>query len=273
MAREGVALVIGVGGLGCPAALALARSGARLLLCDDDVVDVTNLHRQVLFSEADLGHDKLDVAKERLLEAGAPSVELHRGRFLPESARELVERADVIVEGADNFATKFLAADAAHLGEKPVVHGAGVRWGGTALLVRAAGAPCYRCLFEDVPDEGAAPNCATAGVIGPVVGVIGALMADLALDVLTRGNEDGPRAPASPAQLERAGLMHSYDGKRDVLRAVPIHARADCPLCGPSARLTDLDERRYLAPSCAAVTRYGGAPHQKSPAATATFPR
>lgn len=262
MAGDGVALVIGVGGLGCPAALALARSGVRLLLCDDDVVDVTNLHRQILFTEADLGRDKLDVAQERLLEAGAPSVELHRGRFLPDSARALVERANVVVEGADNFATKFLAADAAHLGGKPIVHGAGVRWGGTALLVSAAGAPCYRCLFEDVPDEGAAPNCATAGVVGPVVGVIGALMADLALDVLTRENEDG-----------RAGLMHSYDGKRDVLRAAPIHARADCPLCGPSARLFDLDERRYVAPSCAAATRYGGAPHPKSPAATATFPR
>lgn len=233
---------MGVGGLGCPAALALARAGVgRVVLADDDVVDETNLHRQILFFDEDVGADKLDAAQRGLLRLGASpaQIELVRSRFVPDNARELARSVDIVVEGADNFATKFLCADACYLERRPVVHGAGVRWTATAFSVAPGGSPCYRCVFEDVPAGEHAPNCAEAGVMGPVVGFTGALMADLALRVLA---DDAPAF----------GTIHTFDGRRDRLRQVPITARAGCPLCGASPKILEIDEMRYLAPSCAA---------------------
>lgn len=236
------ALLIGLGGLGCPAALALAEAGVgHLVLVDDDEVDESNLARQILYRDADVGRPKLDAAAERLEELGA-RVSLRRTRFLPENARELARAADVLVEGADNFATKFLAADAGLLEEKPVVHGAGVRWHGTAWLVGPRGAPCYRCVFEDLLPTASAPNCAEAGVIGAVVGYLGAWMADLALDALA-------------GDFSRAGTIHSFDGLRGHLRETRIARRDDCPLCGPRPKIDDLSETLYREPSCSAPSR------------------
>lgn len=234
-----LALVVGVGGLGCPAALALACAGVRLRLCDDDQVDLSNLHRQILFSDADVGRAKLDVARERLLEAGAPSVELGP-RFVPETAGNLLEGVSVVLEGADNFATKFLAADAAFLHGVPVVHGAAVRWHGTALLVGPKGGPCYRCLFEDLLAEGDAPNCSVAGVVGPAVGFVGALMADLALDVI------------SGLPL-RTGSVFSFDGKSGRCRPARIPPRVACDLCGQAASIRQISPERYWPPTCATL--------------------
>jgi molybdopterin/thiamine biosynthesis adenylyltransferase len=235
-----VALIVGVGGLGCPAALALAHAGVALRLCDDDRVELHNLHRQILFSEADVGRDKLDAARDALIAAGALEVDLFRERLLPETAGQLMENVAVVVEGADNFATKFLAADAGHVFGVPVVHGAAVRWHGTALLVRPDGMPCYRCLFEDLLPTEAAPSCSTAGVVGPAVGVIGALMADLALDALA-GAQD------------RAGSVFSFDGKSGQMRATRISPRASCDLCGESAQIRSIVAERYWPPTCATL--------------------
>jgi molybdopterin/thiamine biosynthesis adenylyltransferase len=235
------ALLIGLGGLGCPAALALVRAGVgQLTLCDDDTVDEGNLHRQILFRPEDVGVDKLEAAAHALgpiARASGTALELVRSRFLPENSRELVRGVDLVIEGADNFATKFLAADACYLERRPLVHGAGIRWMGTAWAVSSQGRPCYRCLFEDLP-LGAQPNCDGAGVMGPVVGIVGAMMAELALRTL------GGQMPY--------GQIWTLDGKTDTLRRVPVHARRECPLCGPGASIRSIDESRYLMDSRAA---------------------
>lgn len=230
-------LVVGAGGLGCPAALALARSGVGTIgIADDDIVDASNLHRQILFSEEDIGKPKVEAAASALLRA-VPDlrIERHHKRMLPTNAVELTARYDVVVEGSDNFPTKFLAADAARIARKTVVHGAAVRWHGTALAVGPNGGPCYRCLFEDVPRENA-PNCAEAGVVGPVVGVVAAVQADLAISVL-RGE---------PVE----GTLFTFDGKTLAARRRKIPRRAKCPLCSEARSIQRIDATRYAPVAC-----------------------
>lgn len=232
-------LLVGAGGLGCPAAMALARAGIGVLgIADDDEVDRTNLHRQILYREEDVGQPKVRAAA-RALKAIAPNVhvETHATRLLPHNAVGLVSQYDLVVEGSDNFSTKFLTADACALARVPVVHAAAVRWHGTVLAVGANGAPCYRCIFEDLPRENA-PNCAEAGVIGPLVGVVGAIQAGLAIAKIDGDTVDG--------------TLVTFDGKSDALRSRSMTARADCALCGaPKARtIESIDASRYIANDC-----------------------
>jgi len=232
-------LLVGVGGLGSPAAIALAQAGIGTLgIADDDVVELSNLHRQILFDEADVGTPKLEAAR-RALRRWSPSIEVcaHATRLLPHNAAELVSAYDLVVEGSDNFATKFLTADACGIAGVPVVHAAAVRWHGTVLAVGPQGRPCYRCLFEDLPTEHA-PNCAEAGVMGPVVGIVGALQADLALAMLDRG--------------DAGGTLVTFDGKTDELRRRVVRPRRSCALCGEAKIIAHLDPARYTGDSCPA---------------------
>ena len=229
---EARVLLVGIGGLGCPAALVLAHAGVGTIgIADDDEVDVTNLHRQVLFRDADVGASKVEAAARTLAER-VPGITVvrHATRLLPPNAVDLVTPYDVVVEGSDNFATKFLASDACRIARRPIVHGAAVRWHGTALAVGPDGAPCYRCLFEDVPRENA-PNCAEAGVVGPMVGIVAAAQADLALSIL-RGEDV-------------AGTLFTFDGKTLASRRRTIAARLTCPLCGPVPHIHDIEATRY----------------------------
>lgn len=235
-------LLVGVGGLGCPAAKILVRSGiAAITLLDDDVVDASNLHRQILFRPEDVGLPKVEVAAERLREEGRKvgndiSVLAIEGRLLPHDALELVGAHDLVLEGADNFATKFLAADACAIARKSLVQAGAVRWSGWAFASVPGETACLRCVFEDIPRD-RVETCAEAGVVGPVVGLLGALEAALALRIL-RGDRTA------------AGVLHSYRGREASLRARAIRPRSGCPLC--AGDIDDVRPERYTPPSCAA---------------------
>ncbi len=230
-------VLVGAGGIGAPAAFALAAAGVPALrVADDDRVELSNLHRQILFGDADVGRPKLDAFADALRRRfPATAVELHRGRALPGTVSALVSGAAVVIDATDNFASRFLLADACALAGVPVIHAAAVRWAATVMAVGARGRPCYRCLFEDLPAEGA-PDCATAGVAGPVCGVAGAIAADRALRVL--------------AGEDVCGSIVTFDGQRDLLRSVAVRARPGCPLCGEPRTLHDLDPGRYQPRTC-----------------------
>jgi adenylyltransferase/sulfurtransferase len=231
-------VLCGAGGIGAPAALALGAAGVRrLVVVDDDAIELSNLHRQILFGDSDVGADKV-ATFAAALERRFPGIEVVvvHGRALPDSAVELCKRASVVIDATDNFASRFLLADAAHLCEVPVVHAAAVRWQATVMAVRPGGRPCYRCLFEDIPAD-VTVDCATAGVAGPVCGVAGAVAADRALSILA-GDE---RAYAH---------IVTYDGLADRLRSVPVALRPDCALCSPRRAISAIEASRYMAEEC-----------------------
>jgi molybdopterin-synthase adenylyltransferase len=234
-------LILGAGGLGCPAALALGAAGlTRIGICDDDRVDGTNLHRQVLFGDEDVGAPKV-VAFARALSRRFPrlAVEQHAIRFDVATAAALVAAYDVIVDGTDNFAAKFLANDAAVLSGKPLVHAAAVGWGGQLLTVPGGRkGPCYRCLFEEPPAAGVGPSCAEAGVLGPVPGVLGAL-AGIEAARLARGE--------TPAF---AGRLLQYDSRAMSVRTVRFNPNPLCSVCAPNARIRGLSAAEYGPQNC-----------------------
>ncbi|MCI0570548.1 MAG: HesA/MoeB/ThiF family protein [Myxococcaceae bacterium] len=211
-------LVVGAGGLGCPATLALARAGARrLTVLDPDVVDLTNLHRQLWHRTPDIGRPKVDSLAERL-QAAFPSVQVDAQhlRLTEETADSLFAAHTLVVDGTDGVATKFVLADAAVRTGVPLVYGGVLRWSGQVMaLVR--GGPCLRCLFEEPPEPGQVPTCAAAGVLGPVAGWVGGLQAQVALEVLST------REP----RLGR-GTLHVVDGRTLRWRRMEVRRRADC---------------------------------------------
>ncbi|WP_437285155.1 HesA/MoeB/ThiF family protein [Sorangium sp. So ce406] len=231
---RGCVLLVGAGGIGGPAAIALAAGGVRdLRVVDDDQVEITNLHRQILFDDDDVGRPKLEAFAEALRRR-APRLRVDRrsGRFTPSAAAALMPGVSVVVDATDNFASRFLIADVCRLTRTPVVHAAAVRWRATVMAVSAEGGPCYRCLFEDLP-TGDAPDCATAGVAGPVCGVAGAIAADRALAILAG---DG----------SVFGRIATFDGLSDTLRSVRVAARSTCALCGERAAISTIDASRYV---------------------------
>ena len=232
---SGRVLVVGAGGLSSPVLQLLAKSTAsHVTLVDDDTVDDTNLHRQTLYTDADVGLPKTERAKQALSElAPKLSVDVVSGRFVPATAEALLEGHDFVVEGADNLPTKFLVADAAHLANVPAVQAGAVRWSGWAFCA-LPGAACLRCLFEDIPRD-RIETCAEAGVMGPVVGVLGALEAAFSFRLL-----DGERPE---------GELWHYDALRGALRKTHVRQRHDCPLC--NGEIQDLEVTRYTA-ACAA---------------------
>jgi adenylyltransferase/sulfurtransferase len=202
-------VVVGAGGLGGPIALALAASGAEVVIVDGDQVEQSNLHRQVQFGMADLGVPKATALAARIGTNARGVV----GRFSAENADALAGEADLVVDGSDDPPTKFLVADWARAHEKPYVIAAALRYGGN-VFAGAPGAACYRCLFEDPPDD--APTCGDAGVLGPLVGWVGGIAAERAL-----------RLAAGDAAV--AGTIWVLDDlRRTGPRELAIAHRADC---------------------------------------------
>ena len=184
--RAGSVLVIGAGGLGCPALLYLAAAGVgRIVLLDPDTVDVSNLQRQILYTIADAGRPKAVAAAERLRALNPHiTVETHSVRFTRANALDLVRSVNLVLDGSDNFATRYLVNDACVLADRPFIYGAIQGFEGQVSVFNHLGGPTYRCLFPEPPAPGAAPNCAEAGVLGVLPGLVGALQATEAIKLL-----------------------------------------------------------------------------------------
>ena len=230
-------LIVGAGGLGSPAALYLAAAGVGTLgIADPDTVELSNLHRQVLHSFDSLGLPKTVSAAEALGAINpALRVALHPEGLTPSNALDLMARYDLVVDGADNFATRFLASDAAVLSRRPLVHGSLLRATGQVGLF-LPGRGCYRCLYPEQPDASSAPTCGEAGVLGATCGVVGSWMASEVVAVLLRRRD---RSRLTLLDLE-AGAA----------RTVAVVADPSCPCCGRSPSITGIDAGTY-APSCA----------------------
>lgn len=211
-------LVVGAGGLGAPASLYLAAAGVgRIVLADPDVVDRSNLQRQVIFADADLGRPKVEAAAQRL-RALNPHVTVDPVQVHVETAnaRAMVRGVDLVLDGTDDFATRFCVAEACVHEARTLVTGAIGRWSGQVGVFRRA--PCYRCLTPEIPPD--AETCSAVGVIGALAGVIGSIMALEAIKVLATAGEP------------LTGRLFLYDGLSAQSRTVKVGADPACPVCG-----------------------------------------
>jgi len=215
-------VILGVGGLGCPAALALAEGapGTRLILVDPDRVERSNLARQILFTDRDVGEPKAEVAARRLEElVPGARVEARGLAFSRATASDLLAGCDVLLDGTDSFETRFTANDAACAARVPLVHGAVLGWRGQLLTVLPERGSCLRCLFEGPPPAGAVPTCAEAGVFSPLCGLVGAAMACEAARLL---RDERPRWSAR---------LHQWDALRGTERDVAVPKDPRCAAC------------------------------------------
>lgn len=227
---EARVLVVGLGGLGSPAALYLAAAGVGTLgLVDYDIVDATNLHRQVIHGTPDVGRSKLQSAAERLT-AINPDVRLepHDEAFDASNARRLVEAYDIVLDGTDNFPTRYLVNDACVMTRTPNVYGSIFRFEGQASVFAVGDGPCYRCLHPEPPPPGLIPNCAEAGVLGVLPGIIGTIQATEAIKLITGIGET------------LVGRLLLYDALRMKVRDITLPRDPDCPVCGDMPTIREL---------------------------------
>lgn len=220
--RQARVLLIGAGGLGSPAALYLAAAGVGTLgIVDDDLVDLTNLQRQILHGTTDLGRPKVDSAAERLTELNPHArIERYQTRLTSGNALELFRDFDLVVDGSDNFPTRYLVNDAAVLAGRPVVYGSILRFEGQVSVFGLPGGPCYRCLHPEPPSAALIPSCAEAGVLGVVPGIIGSLQALEALKLLL-----GVGTPL-------AGRLLHLDGLAMRWQELAVERDPACVICG-----------------------------------------
>jgi adenylyltransferase/sulfurtransferase len=216
-------LCIGAGGLGSPAALYLAAAGVGTIgIVDFDDVDLSNLQRQILHGTKDVGRGKLESARDRLGDINPEiKIELHKCRFSSENAPQLVSRYDVVVDGSDNFPTRYLSNDVCVFERKPNVYGSVFRFEGqTTVFAPHLGGPCYRCLFPEPPPPEAVPNCAQAGVLGVLPGIIGMLQAIETIKLIVGIGEP------------LIGRLLHFDALMVKFRELNLRRDPQCPVCG-----------------------------------------
>src|SRR5438093_10848905 len=239
-------LCIGAGGLGSPAALYRAAAGVGTIgIVDFDDVDLSNLQRQILHGTKDVGRSKLESARDRLRDINPDiEIELHQCRFSSENASEIVSEYDVVVDGSDNLATRYLSNDVCVFEKKPNVYGSVFRFEGqTTLFAPHLGGPCYRCLFPEPPPPEAIPSCAEAGVLGVVPGLIGIIQALEAIKlIIGRGDN-------------LLGRLLHIDALTLRFREFNIRRDPNCPVCGESPVITEaIDYEQFCSRSnCAGV--------------------
>jgi adenylyltransferase/sulfurtransferase len=228
--KTGSVLCIGAGGLGSPAALYLAAAGVgRIGVVDFDVVDYSNLQRQVIHGTSDVGRSKLASAKDRLLELNPHiTVDTYETALSSKNALELFRPYDVILDGTDNFPTRYLTNDACVILGKPNAYGSIFRFEGQASVFATRGGPCYRCLYPEPPPPGLVPSCAEGGVLGVLPGVVGTIQATEAIKLIMGIGEP------------LIGRFLIYDALRMKFRELKLKKDPDCPVCGTNPTVTEL---------------------------------
>ncbi len=228
--RQAKVLLIGAGGLGAPLGMYLAASGiGRLGLVDFDVVDLSNLQRQILYSAADVGRSKLEVARERLSGINPHiRIDVHETRLSSENALELFDAYDVIVDGTDNFPTRYLVNDACVILGKPNVYGSIFRFEGQASVFYAKEGPCYRCLYPEPPPPGLVPSCAEGGVLGVLPGIVGTIQAMETIKLFLKEGDS------------LIGRLLLFDALKMSFRELKLRKDPECVLCGKNATSTEL---------------------------------
>ena len=241
-------LCIGAGGLGSPTSLYLAAAGVGTLgLVDADVVDLSNLQRQLLHGTDDVGRPKLDSARDRIREANPHvDVQLYPTRFTSENSMQIIENYDVVIDGSDNFPTRYLSSDACVFARKPNIYGSVFRFDGQATVFAPhLGGPCYRCLFPEPPPPGAVPNCAEAGVLGVLPGVIGMMQAIEAIKLIL-GLGDS-----------LVGRLLHFDALKMKVREFKLRRDADCPVCGERPTISTLQDYELFCGAADPTTMNG----------------
>ena len=228
---ESRVFVLGAGGLGSPSLLYLAAAGVGTIgIADDDAVDLSNLQRQIIHSNNDIGTHKVRSAKSTI-EGLNPDVNVvsHEGRLTEDNIREIIRDYDIVLDGSDNFPTRFLMNDAAFFEAKPLVSGSMFRFDGQVSVFKPSlGLPCYRCLYPEPPPVGMVPSCGEAGVLGALAGVIGVLQAvETIKELLGIGDS-------------LAGSLLIFDALGTGFRKVKIMKDPECALCSPKATITEL---------------------------------
>tara|TARA_B100000315_G_scaffold237738_1_gene254812 strand:+ start:683 stop:1489 length:807 start_codon:yes stop_codon:yes gene_type:complete len=235
-------LVVGAGGLGSPVILYLAAAGIGTIgIIDNDVVDLTNLQRQIIHHTEDIGTSKVSSAQSKVkaLNPDVSVIALEK-RLDANNAIDIINDYDIVVDGVDNFPTKFLINDACYFANRPLVHGAILRFEGRVFTILPRQTACYRCIFKAPPPAGVVPSCQEAGVIGVLAGVIGTIQATEVLKLII-----GIGTPITNRLLD-------YDAKTNRFRQIKISKRPECPLCGEHQEISELTESDQ--PACALNT-------------------
>lgn len=229
-------LVLGAGGLGSPVSLYLAAAGIGTLgIVDSDEVDLSNLQRQILHSTKDIGRAKTVSANEKLSALNPDLIVSTYKEYVNSSnILDIIKDYDVIVDGTDNFPTRFLVNDACVLTGKPLVHGAILRFDGQAFTIIPGDGPCYRCIFEQPPPPGTVPNCSQAGILGAIAGIIGTIQATEVLKIILGKGQT------------LKGRLLVVDALDMTFREVKIRRNTACPVCGDNPTITELIDYEWV---------------------------